>query len=332
MKCTNRKTLKVFFCIMLSAVCLLSGCGSLSYEMEYHADSEISSFNVISKEDKRTAAPYASNFCVITGDKANGTEADLSVATAAVLLDLNRKEVLYAKNAHRVLYPASITKIMTALVAIRYGRADQLLTATNVVNITESGATLCGLKAGDTMTMDQALRILLVYSANDVAMMIAENVGGTVEHFVEMMNEEAQKIGATNTHFSNPNGLTDENHYTTVYDLYLIFNEALKEETLSEIIQMTGYQTVYYDKNNKEKTFEKKTTNGYLNGNFTAPSNVTVIGGKTGTTIAAGHCLLLLVRDVNGSPYIAIVMGTPSTDELYRCMSALLGEINRTSG
>ena len=331
MKCTNKKKVINLLCVMLAVISLLSGCGNLSYELVYHADADVSSFNVISKEDRRTAVPYANNLCVVSGDVSEDVKADLSVATAAVLMDVNKNEVIYAKSAHKQLYPASITKIMTALIAIRYGRPDQVLTATNSVNISESGATLCGLKAGDTMTMDQALRILLVYSANDVAMLIAENVGGSVEQFVELMNTEAQRIGATNTHFANPHGLTDEEHYTTVYDLYLIFNEAMKDETLSEIIRMTNYQTVYYDKNKKEKTFEKKSTNGYLNGYFTPPSNVTVIGGKTGTTNAAGHCLLLLVRDVSGAPYIAIVMGTPSTDELYRCMSELLGEINHLS-
>ena len=166
---------------------------------------------------------------------------------------MNEKNVIYSKNPHEILHPASLTKVMTALVALKYGNPNQVLTATNVINIDEKGAQLCGLKVGDTMTMDQALRILLVYSANDVAMLIAENVGGSVENFVELMNEEAQQIGATNSHFANPHGLTETDHYTTVYDLYLIFNEALKYETISEIIQMNSYQTVYYDKNGKEK-------------------------------------------------------------------------------
>ena len=135
---------------------------------------------------------------------------------------------------------------MTALVALENASLDQVLTATSAVNITESGAQLCGLKPGDTMTLDQALLILLVYSANDVAMLIAENIGGTTDHFIEMMNEEAKRLGATNTQFMNPHGLTQDGHYTTAYDLYLIFNEAIKYETFNEIIHMTNYQTTYY--------------------------------------------------------------------------------------
>lgn len=217
---------------------------------------------------------------------------------------------------------------MTALVALKYGQLNQNLTASDAVTITESGAVLCGLKRGDTMSLDQALRILLVYSANDVAMLIAENVGGSVERFVEMMNQEAVRLGATNTHFMNPHGLTESEHYTTVYDLYLIFNEAIKYETFNEIIHMSGYQTVYYDKNGKEKGFDKPTTNQFLKGEQQAPANVTVIGGKTGTTSAAGYCLMLFSRDANGSPFISIVLRAEGAAQLYSEMIDLLEEIH----
>jgi D-alanyl-D-alanine carboxypeptidase len=179
------------------------------------------------------------------------------------------------------------------------------------------------------MTLDQALHVLLMYSANDVAMLIAENIGGTVDNFVEMMNDEAARLGATNTHFTNPHGLTDEEHYTTAYDLYLIFNEAIKYDTFSEIIHMATYQTTYYDQSGKAKELSFKNTNGYINGNVAAPENVTVIGGKTGTTAAAGHCLILLSRDVSGSPFISVILHSDTGDGLYSGMSDLLGEINK---
>lgn len=161
------------------------------------------------------------------------------------------------------MYPASLTKVMTALVALQNASPDTVLTATDSVKITESGAQLCGLKAGDTMTLDQALHILLMYSANDAAMLIAENIGGSVDHFVEMMNEEAQRLGATNTSFANPHGLSDDNHYTSAYDLYLIFNEAIKYDSFNEIIHMTSYQTAYYDKDGKAKELTVNNTNRF---------------------------------------------------------------------
>lgn len=307
---------------------ILCGCGDLSYDMEYNADSDISSFNVISRQDRRTTAPYAANLCVVT-DNVMFESVNMEEAEAAVLFDVTKTEVLYAKNAHETLYPASLTKVMTALVALKNGSLDQVLTATSSVNITESGAQLCGLKAGDSMTLDQALRILLMYSANDVAMLIAEGIGGSVDHFVEMMNDEAHRLGATNTNFVNPHGLTDVNHYTTAYDLYLIFNEAVKYEVFNEMIRMSSYQTTYFDKNGKAKEFNKSTTNLFVRGDYSAPSNVNVVGGKTGTTNAAGHCLMLLSRDENGSPYISIIMRSSSTDVLYNEMIDLLDEIHK---
>ncbi len=312
----------------LIAVCCCTGCGSLSYDMAYHVDYDVSSFNVVIREETRTAVPFAANLCVAAGNVPSDT-VDMTHAEAAGLFGVEKKEVLYAQNIHERLHPASLTKVMTALVALKYGQLNQTLTASEAVNITESGAVLCGLAPGDTMTLDQALRILLIFSANDVAMLIAENVGGSPERFVEMMNEEAARLGATNTHFTNPHGLTESEHYTTVYDLYLIFNEAIKYETFNEIIHMSSYQTLFYDRNGKEKSFDRQSTNLYLRGERQAPANVTVIGGKTGTTNAAGNCLMLLSRDENGSPYISIVLRSEGTELLYEEMTDLLDEIHK---
>ena len=185
------------------------------------------------------------------------------------------------------------------------------------------------LKPGDTMTLEQALHLLLISSANDVALMIAENIGGTVEHFLEMMNDEAKRLGATNTNFANPHGLTDPDHYTTAYDLYLIFNEAIKYDKFNEIIHMSEYQTIYYDKNGNEKKKTIKTTNRYLRGTVETPENVTIIGGKSGTTMAAGSCLIILSKDAKGSSYISVILHSKNIDELYKEMTTLLEEINK---
>ena len=346
MKCTNREIPKRIWiksipwkksvpwilsllCAVILFTGVLSGCGSLSYDMAYSVDAAVSGFNVLRRQETRTVSPFTSDLCVVTEDVTAGTDLDMSTVGAAMLLDLRTSQVLYAKSAQERIHPASVTKIMTALVALENGNLESTLTATDTVLIKDAGAVLCGLKSGDTMTLDQALRILLIYSANDVAMLIAENIGGSVEHFLEMMNQKAHELGATNTNFANPHGLTDINHYTTAYDLYLIFKEAIKNETFNEIIHMTGYQTTYYDKNGKAKEFNRQTSNLYLKGDRKAPENVTVIGGKTGTTNAAGYCLILLSRDESGSPYISIVMRAGSTDELYNKMTDLLKEIHK---
>jgi len=284
--------------------------------------------NVIQGRETNVVDPFAKDICVVDSDILIDT-VDMEKAKAAVLMDVKNNEVLYAKSAHEILYPASLTKVMTAIVALKYGKVDQLLTASDVVNITEKGAVLCGLKKGDTMTLDQALHVLLIYSANDAAMLIAENIGGTVDHFIDLMNEEALRLGATNTHFMNPHGLTDEEHYTTAYDLYLIFREALTYDSFSEIIHMSSYQTTYYDRNGAEKKLSYETTNKYFKGIYTAPENVTIMGGKTGTTNAAGSCLILLSKDSKGNSYISCILHSESADMLYTEMTDLLEEIKK---
>lgn len=307
---------------------MLTGCGNIRYDYAYELDSQVSSFDVLSSQNDSTVEAFAANLCVVGGDVSSDS-VDMSQATSAVLFDVNKKEVIYSKNAHEQLHPASLTKVMTALVALKNGSPEQVLTATDSVNITESGAQLFGLKNGDTMTLAQALHVLLMYSANDVAMMIAENIGGSVENFVAMMNEEAKSLGATNTCFLNPHGLTQEGHYTTAYDLYLIFNEAIQYETFNEIIHMTSYQMTYYDKDGNAKERNIDTTNLFLRGDYSAPENVNVIGGKTGTTNAAKSCLVLLSRDASGSPYISVILKADTRDVLYAEMIDLLDEIKK---
>ena len=326
MKCTNKISKRAITAMILMLTIALTGCGSAKYDMAYELNNDVSSFQLLNITNQETLEPFAADLCVASKDvKPAGV--DLSEAGAVALFDLKNLNTLYAKNINLQINPASLTKVMTALVAIKYGSADQMLTASENVIITESGAQLCGIKPGDRMTMDQALRILLIYSANDVAVMIAEGISGSVEEFVALMNAEAAEIGATNCNFTNPNGLTDEEHYVTTYDLYLIFQEALKYELFNEIIQMTSYNTVYTDANGNEKSLEVNTTNLYLRGTYEMPQNINVIGGKTGTTNAAGHCLMLYSKSSDGTPYISIIMKETSGDSLYADMNKLLESI-----
>lgn len=322
MKCTNRKKNKVcVFLLVLS--CILTGCGAAGYDMPYDSNYPVSSFQLVQTDDFQTATPFAADLCVVDANVSN-SDVSLTDVGSAALFDMDGLNTLYAVNANAQVNPASLTKIMTALVALKHGSPDQMLKATDKVKITESGAQLYGIKPGDSMTLDQALHIMLIYSANDVAIMVAEGVGGTVETFVEWMNEEAEALGATNCHFTNPHGLTEEGHYVTAYDLYLIFREALQYEMFNEIIQMTAYNTNYTGSDGNQYAVEIKTTNQYLNGNYAMPDGITVIGGKTGTTRAAGHCLILLARNSSGKPYISVIMNSDSTENLYKKMTDLL--------
>ncbi len=319
MRCTN-KLLRAFTLVLLGVFCI-TGCSGLTFSSKYSVSS--------SPEDNRNNLYYptfASELCV-SESSFNQDAVDLAQEANAGLFDVNRKQTLYAKNIHDRVNPASLTKVMTALVAIKYGSLDQILVAGSDVYVTESGAQKINLKEGDRLTLDQALRILLIYSANDVANLIASNIGDSMDDFIRLMNQEALAIGATNSHFCNPHGLTADDHYVSTYDMYLIFNAAMQYDIFNEIINTTEYSTSYIDSNGTSVEVSISNTNGYISGDQQAPTGVTVIGGKTGTTQAAGHCLILLARDSASNPYIAVVMRDTDTGALYSDMTALLNEI-----
>ena len=324
-KCTSKR---IRILSLILALCFLTGCGKTSYDLAYSAGGIFAPTRYGVEVSKARAVSFASSLCVVQGDVLSPSVSTEMTAGAAGLFDLKNKEALYARGVHEKMYPASLTKVMTAIVALENGSLDQVLEATDRVKITESGAATAKLKAGDSMTLDQALHILLLASANDVANLIAEGVGGTIENFIAMMNEKAAELGATNTHFTNAHGLTDVDHYTTAYDMYLIFNEAIKYDVFNQIINMNSYQTTYYDRSAKPIQFSSSTTNRFFKGQYAAPENVTILGGKTGTTNAAGHCLILHVKDVKGNSYIAVVMRCLNSDVLYAEMIDLLEEIN----
>ncbi len=317
-RCTNR--FFVGFVAVLLGIFSLTGCSGLSYSSKYSVTSSASD-----NKDSLFHPTFASNLCVVNTDILEGAE--VSEKASAGLFDLNKRETLYAKEVNMKAYPASLTKVMTAYVALKYGTLDQVLVAGSDVYVNESGAQKINLKEGDRMTLDQALRILLIYSANDAANLIASNIGGSISGFVDMMNEEAVKIGATNSHFVNPHGLNDEDHYVTAYDMYLMFNAAMQFDVFSEIINMSEYSTTYMDSSGAVKEVNITSTNGYIKGDRQAPTGVTVIGGKTGTTTAAGHCLIILARDISSNPYIAVILRDTDTGTLYEDMSSLLNEI-----
>ena len=325
MKCTN----KLYLCILLSFILLISGCSTNKLGLPYTVDSKISSFEVEQTDsDSILADAFASALCVSDSDISNSLIEGISDSVAAGLFDIDNCETLYSKNVHETVYPASLTKIMTAIVAIKNSSMEQILTASQNVKMSDPSAQVIGLKAGDQMTMEQALNILLIYSANDVAIMIAENVAGSVEDFVVLMNDEAQRLGATHTHFANPHGLSDENHYTSLYDLYLITNEAIKFDTFNNIIHTAEYTTSIFDAAGNSKEISIQNTNQYLNGATVTPSGITIIGGKTGTTNAAGHCLILVSKNQNGNKYISIIMKSASRDEMYTFTNSLLDAIS----
>jgi len=273
------------------------------------------------------AVSFAGDLCVEKEDY--GTDQVFLTSEAAELFDLENKEVLYAKNIHERLYPASLTKIMTALIALKYGNLDEEVAVGWECEDIDPDSSVCEIDPGETYTLRQLLYGLMIASGNDAAMTIAVHVGGSVENFVALMNQEALEIGATNTHFVNVHGLHDENHYTTAYDIYLIFQEALKYDAFEDMISQKTYTATYTSAEGEQMEITWNSTNQFLTGESEQPDEVTVFGGKTGTTDEAGACLSILSKDEYGNSYFSVILKADSKITLYSEMTELLSQIKK---
>ena len=237
---------------------------------------------------------------------------------AAVLYDATANQVFFEKNAYQAMYPASTTKIMTALLAAeKLSESDTLTFASTAVNGLESGATTVQMTTGDTMTVKDALHALLLKSACEVANGLAEKVSGSQSAFAELMNKRASELGAKNTNFRNASGLNDQSHYTCAYDLALIAKAAFSNSLLKTVFATKSY-TLPASKNRGR--LELANSNKMLySGNSEYFAGI--LGGKTGYTSKAGNTLVE-VAEVNGHMLIAVAL--KSTGQQYTDCKALL--------
>ena len=265
---------------------------------------------------------FASDLCV--------TDRDIALdrismgALSGALFDLSDRSVMYSKDAFTMRSPASMTKIMTAYVALKYGNLDDMVTVTDTAKEIEFGSSVCDIKTGDVLSLRQLLYGMIIASGNDAAMMVAEHVGGSVDAFVDMMNKEALALGATRTHFVNPHGLTADNHYTCVYDMYLMTRASMENDLFMDMISRKNFYAEYRDAENEPKAVTWETTNHYFTGEVLPPDNVIIYGGKTGTTEDAGGCLTLIAKDLYGNPYMGVLMHSADRDSVYTDMNKLL--------
>ena len=267
---------------------------------------------------------FAQDLCVASDDvQLSGFEDDTTLHGAA-LFDLENESVVYGYNLYDRLYPASTTKVLTAYVALKYGNLEDQVTVSANATDFNWDESICGLQTGDTLSMYDLLCGLMLVSGNDAAAAIAEHISGSTEEFAELMNREAAALGATGTHFVNPHGLPDDNHYTTVYDLYLFFNACMKDERFVDIISMDSYTVELKGADGTVRTDEWEPTHFYASGEATAPEGIHIVGGKTGTTLKAGNCVILYEEASDGSPYISVIMGAETKPLLYEEMNRLL--------
>lgn len=249
-----------------------------------------------------------------TGTSQNTTSAQIEQpvvsAQGAILYDATHDRVLFEKNADTKFYPASITKLMTALVVLEHTDLNDTVTfSKSAVTNLESGAVTLKLAEGDKVSVKDCMYGLLLKSANEVANGLAEHVAGSVSKFADMMNAKAKELGCTNTNFVNPNGLNDPNHYTTARDMAKIAKAAFENKTLCQIDSTLSYKFPATKNANQERTL----TPGHK---MLYPSDSRyyegIIGGKTGYTSLAGNTLVTCVEK-DGVRLIAVILKAKST-------------------
>lgn len=328
MRCLNKSYKKVFIFIivMISNVALLSGCSDTAYDTK-------SSLHISSKVNLPIVRPLglANENVVIPYDAYVYDDTDFEYE-AGLLINQTKNSVVCAVNPHKRIYPASMTKILTAIVVMDAVNSGQISLSDTVViqkkiEFNEDNVTSMNLQPGDYITINELLHGLLIASYNDCAVALARYVAGSVGDFVDLMNTKAAQIGATNSHFVNPHGLHDNNHYTTPYDLYLLFKEFLKNDTLVQIDSNGTYVlTMYRDSEKVEMSITS--TNGFLSNAVSMPTGYHITGWKTGTTEKAGSCIILeFIKEETEEEYICLVSNALDHETLYKNVEDMLREI-----
>ena len=231
-------------------------------------------------------------------------------AEAAILMDADTGVILYAKNIHEKLYPASTTKIMTCLLAMENGSLDDMVSfSREAVFTVPVGGSNMGMDTGESITLEECLYGIMVGSANEVANAVAEYVSGSIDDFVALMNTRAAELGCTDSHFTNTNGLHDEEHYTSAYDLALISKFFFQNEMLSKISNTARYH--FKPTATQPDDFYKKNKHSLVNGEIAYEG---ILGGKTGYTDNSRQTLVTCAEQ-NGMKLICVVLKEESPDQ-----------------
>lgn len=323
--------MKRFLAVLLVVSLIgVTGCNSNKNDEQLNIDTGLNvKYKTIIDSELITADGYNDTVCVVPVDNVtSSTDAKISSRTG-LIYNITDNKALYSQNIYQKMYPAATTSIMTAYCAIKYAKEKNIdlssqTTVSGCVKDLPVGSGVSGFGEGDKVVIEDLIYCIMLGAGNDSALILAEAIAGDVNSFVELMNYEARRIGATNTHFAAPNGLHNENHYTTAYDMYLILNEAAKYPEFLEYFSKSTYEFNY----NAVSGIIRKTmlthTNRYMNGNVVAPSNINIIGGKTGYITESGRCLAMLSQDADENKYISIILYSDNNTKLYSDMNTLL--------
>ncbi|MBR0410109.1 MAG: D-alanyl-D-alanine carboxypeptidase [Eubacterium sp.] len=316
------KRKRLILTVIIAVVILLCpGCKKVS--LFGFEDSYSDYYNEQEIEKRSDLKGMASDLAVISPEDQTDPDYD-SDDYADLLINDTDNEVLETYRCFEKIYPASTTKIMTALLTLEKGDFDDMITLDHNIVLSDDEAVASTLTKGNTVSVDEVFHTMLIKSANDCAVILAEYLAGSEEDFADMMNRKAKELGATHTHFVNSNGLHDDDHYTTAYDMYLIFKAAMKYDKFVNTVSMKSYEMTY--KNGAGQTVSEymQSSNHYLTNDYPVPEGVIMYGGKTGTTSAARSCLVLMTENEDGERFFSLVFGARSKLDLYRSMTNLL--------
>ena len=253
----------------------------------------------------------------------NNSQKDINIndittnSSSCLLMDAKTGKIIYAKNAYEKMYPASTTKLMTAILTLENCKlTDTAIVSHNAIYSIPVGYSHASLKEDEELTIEQLLNVLLIPSANDAAIVLAEHISGSVEEFSKLMNEKAKSLGCLNTNFVNPNGIQNKNHYSTAYDLALIGKYALKFPDIKRIAMVKQYTlptTNKYDKT--DRIFNA--TNGLINDDVLNKNYYEYATGlKTGYTDASGYCIVSTAKK-DDKELIAVILNSDSISKRY---------------
>lgn len=255
------------------------------------------------------------SFAVTLAEKTDELEKGLS-SESVLLMESSTGKVIYHNNGYAKKYPASTTKIMTAILTIEHCNLNETATASEfAISSIPSGYSTANIQIGETLSVKDLLYALMLQSANESAVILAEHVSGSQEAFANLMNEKATELGCKNTHFVNPNGIHNENHYSTAYDLALIAQYAMKNQTFREIVNTTSFTLPATNSYPSESRTYTNTNNLIIYDTRNRPDNYYykyATGIKTGYTSAAKNCLVSSAEK-NGIEYISVVLGASIT-------------------
>lgn len=298
-----RKFGRRFLAILLCGVLSLSVC-PVSVFAEEQAEEETVDYNAQAEERKKEE---------VQSDKVKGwPEGPKIGAEGAILMDAETGTILYAKNIHEHLYPASITKVMTGLLAYENLSMDEMVEFTeSAVFSIEFGSASIGIDPGEALTVEQSLYAMFVASANEVAAGLAEKMAGSLDKFPDMMNKRAKRLGCKDSHFTNAHGLFNEEHYTSAYDMALICKEFFSHEDLAQIANTATYFMESSDRQPEEFTLFNK--HRLINGEIEYEG---ILGGKTGY-VEMSRQTLVTCAERNGMKLICVILMEESPNQFY---------------